>query len=185
MYGVIRMKYGYPEYESAPAVIFSDFYDYVKADKDISRVVIPQTYYGYGASLVDRANSEWLERHYPRAIKNVCYNVTISRWKFLHASGEELRELIQGLAEDYPLIDEEIHSRLEAEAKQEAFNSWAASDIDPDLEPEQLEDVMAYTGLIPAVWELLKVDSDGATIYADKEDIALMQRLIQELSANQ
>lgn len=183
MYGVIRMKYGYPEYESAPAVIFSDFYDYVKADKDISRVVIPHTYYGYGASLVHRANSEWLEHHYPRAIKNQCFNVTISRWKFLHASGEELRELIEKLAEDYPLIDDETHSRLEADEIAQAFNSWAASEIDADLEPGQIMDILEYSGW--GLGELLQIDTDGITVYMPNRERDNVRNLIAELSANQ
>lgn len=182
MYGVIVMEYGYPHYKEVPGTIFSDLYDYVKTNKDVARVVIPHTYYGYGSSLIDNANSEWLELHYPRAVKNVEFNVTISRWKFLHSSGEELREIIEKLAEDYPLISDDIHARLETEAKQEAFTAWIASDIDPDMTPEQIEDVMSYLGL--SVWEIAFMDNDGATVYTEKADIESLQTAIAELLAN-
>lgn len=185
MYGVIVTKYGYPEYESVPGSTFEELLEYVKKNENgnITRVVIPRTGYGYASSLIERANSEWLENHYPRAIKNVCFNVTISRWKFLHASGEELRELIQKLAEDHPLIDDEIHSRLETEAKEEAWHGWAASEIDSDLSPEELRDVLEYFST--GIWEILEIDTDGITVYLPKREIEAWQATISELSANQ
>lgn len=179
MYGVIVLEYGYPRYREAPANTFEEFLSYVKDNKDVWRVVVPQTGYGYGSGLVESANIEWLETHYKRAIKLVEYNATFSRSKFLRS--EDVQELIAGL-EDYPLLSDDIHSRLQTEAQIEAWASWAASDIDSDLSPSELLDVLAYFGT--AIWEVLQFDNDGTTVYLPKSEIEAWQATIAELSAN-
>lgn len=180
MYGVIVLEYGYPRYKSAPANTFEDFLSYVKANKDVWRVVVPHTGYGYETGLIESANIEWLETNYKRAVRLVEYNATFSRSKFLRS--EDVQEIIRGLAEDYPLISDDIHSRLQTEAQIEAWTGWAASDIDPDLTPEQLEDVLAYFGT--SIWEVLQFDNDGTTVYLPKSEIEAWQATIAELSAN-
>lgn len=181
MYGVIVLEYGYPRYKSAPANTFQEFMDYVKANKDVWRVVVPQTSYGYGSGLVESANIEWLENNFKRAVKLVEYNATFSRSKFLR--DEYVQEIIKGLAEDYPLLSDDIHSRLQSEAIEYAWQSWAASDIDSDLSPEQLRDVLDYFGT--DLWDVLQIDSDGATVYLPKSEIDAWQAVIAELSTNQ
>lgn len=181
MYAVIVKEYGYPRYKSVPAVIFDDLLEYVKKNKDVWRVVVPQTSYGYETGLIDSANIEYLETHYPRAVKLMEYNATISRWKFLQS--EDLQDIIKGLAEDYPLISDDIHSRLQNEAMEEAWNDWAASEIDDDLSPEQLLDVLEYFGT--GIWEVLQFDNDGTTVYLPKSEIEQWQATIADLSANQ
>ena len=180
MYGVIVREYGYPRYKSVEVYTFQEFLDYVKANKDVWRVVVPHTAYGYGTTLVDSANIEWLETNFKRAIQLVEYNATFSRSKFLR--DEYVQEIIAGLV-DYPLLSDDIHSRLETEAFEEAWQSWAASDIDSELSPTELRDVLDYfsTGL----WEVLQIDNDGATVYLPKSEIEAWQTVIAELSANQ
>ena len=178
-YGVIVKEYGYPRYKEAPATIFSDFLDYVKANKDVWRVVVPHTGYGYGTTFVDSANIEWMEDHYRRAFKLMEYNGTISRAKFL--ASDELQQIIAGLAEDYPLISDEYHSRIESAARLEHFRSELA-DIEDVLTFDQVDDVLAYSGY--SWWELVHTDSDGATVYMLKDDLELIATLISELAEN-
>lgn len=179
MYGVIVKEYGYPAYKSAPAVIFSEFLEYVKANKDVWRVVVPQTNYGYGSSFVESANIEWLEKHYPRAVKLMEFNATISRWKFLQS--EELQEIIAALAEDYPLIDEGYHSRIESAAHWEYFER-EATDLDDELSAEQIDDCLRYVG--SSYGEYVYTDSDGATVYMLDIERSFIRGLIAQLSAN-
>jgi hypothetical protein len=179
-YGVIVKEYGYPTYKDVAANTFDEFLDYVKANKDIWRVVVPMTNYSYGTTFVDSANLEWLEDHYPRAVKKMEYNATISRWKFLQS--EELQGIIAALAEDYPLIDDGYHSRIESAAHWEFFES-EARDLDDCLTADQIEDVLRYVGT--AHWEYVHTDNDGATVYMQKSDEDYIRSLIAELSANQ
>ena len=180
MFGVIVMLYGMPTYRGVEVYTFDAFLEYVKKNKDVWRVVVPMTSYGYGSSFVDSANIAWLEDHYPRAIQLIEYNATISRDKFL--KDEELQNIIAGLAEDYPLIDDGYHSTIEAAAHLEAWEQWAASEIDSDLEPEQIEDILRYVG--SSYGEYVYTDSDGYTVYTVKKEIEQLQTLISELREN-
>lgn len=179
-YGVIVKEYGYPTYKSAPAVIFSEFLDYVKKNKDVWRVVVPQTCYGYGKTFVDSANLEWLEDHYPRAVKKMEFNATIGRDKFLRS--EELQEIIAALAEDYPLIDEGYHSRIESAAHWWYFER-EATDLDDELSAEQIDDCLRYVG--SSYGEYVYTDSDGSTVYMMEKEQQDIRDLIAELSLNQ
>jgi hypothetical protein len=178
-YGVIVKEYGYPTYKDVAANTFDEFLDYVKANKDVWRVVVPQTCYSYESSFIDSANLEWLEDHYPRAVKKMNFNATISRWKFLQS--EELREIIAALAEDYPLIDDGYHSRIEAAAHWEYFE-LEASDLDDYLTADQIDDVLRYVG--SSYGEYVHTDNDGATVYMLKDDQDVIRSLIADLSAN-
>jgi phosphoenolpyruvate carboxylase len=179
-YGVIVKEYGYPTYKDVAANTFDEFLDYVKANKDIWRVVVPMTNYSYGTTFVDSANLEWLEDHYPRAVKKMEFNATISRWKFLQS--EELREIIAALAEDYPLIDDGYHSRIEAAAHWEFFER-EASDLDDYLTAEQIDDCLRYVG--SSYGEYVYTDSDGATVYMLEKEQDYIRALIADMSANQ
>jgi hypothetical protein len=181
MFGVIVKEYGVPTYRSVELYSFTEFYDYVKANKDVWRVVVPHTGYGYGTGLIESANLEWLEANFKRAIQLVEYNATFSRSKFLR--DEYVRELIQGLAEDYPLLSDDIHSRLQSEAQEEAWDSWAASEVDSDMSPSELLDVLEYSG--NGLWNVLQFDTDGSTVYFPKQEIEWLRAYIAELSANQ
>lgn len=180
MYGVIVLEYGYPRYKSVELYTFPEFLDYVKTNKDVWRVVVPQTGYGYGTGLVETANIEWLENNFKRAVKLVEFNATFSRSKFLR--DEYVQEIIKGLAEDNPLLSDDIHSRLQNEAFEDAWQSWAASDIDGELSPEQLRDVLSYFST--DLWEVLQIDNDGSTVYLPKSEIDAWQATIADLSAN-
>jgi hypothetical protein len=178
-YGVIVKEYGYPTYKDVAANTFDEFLDYVKANKDVWRVVVPQTCYSYGTTFVDSANLEWLEDHYPRAVKKMNFNATISRWKFLQS--EELQEIIAGLAEENPLIDDGYHSRIESAAHWEFFES-EARDLDDELSAEQIDDVLRYVG--SSYGEYVYTDSDGSTVYMQKSEQDYIRSLIADMSAN-
>lgn len=179
-YGVIVKEYGYPAYKEAPANTFDEFLAYVKKNKDVWRVVVPQTHYGYGSSFVDSANIEYMDDHYPRAVKHLEYNVTISRTKFLRS--EELQEIIAALVEDYPLIDDGYHSRIESAAHWEYFQSEAFS-LDDELTADQIDDCLRYVG--SSYGEYVYTDSDGATVYMLDGEQQYIRGLIAEMSANQ
>lgn len=148
---------------------------------EVERVVIPMTYYGYGASLIDDSNRRSIKRHYrANRFKSYGYALTMSAYQFLKHF--EFRELVEELQEQHPVFDTQDYSNLETETKESAFDDWVASDIDSELSPDQLRDVLNYFG--SDVCELVEIDSDGATPYVSKENIDLWKETIAGMMEN-
>lgn len=102
------------------------------------------------------------------------YGVVITRACL--AANPDIRETIKSL-EDYPLIDEELHSLVEMEAEDEAWESWAASDferlLDPDMDKDYPEDRIRE--LFDNAREVANVyweNEQGNNAYIDLERVA-------------
>lgn len=153
---------------------------------EVERVVIPFTYYGYGASVVDDSNRRSIEKHYSRArFQEHGYSLTMSASQFLR--NEEYREFIEELQEQYPIFNDQDYSELESEVlgehlvselvyalnAEEVDNLWTVEEVwelfnDPDVERIDW-------------WEYVELDTDGATPYAKKEDIATLAARLKKL----
>ena len=86
----------------------------------------------------------------------------------------ELTELVDGL-EDYPLIDDDMHSSVEMEREDEAWESWVRADLERltglDLDDYKDADVWsAYREAMEATNTYPVDEYDG--VYIDVERIA-------------
>jgi hypothetical protein len=161
---------------------------------EVERVVIPFTYYGYGASIIDDSNRRSIQRHYAaNRFKSFGYSLTMSAYQFL--KHEDFRELIEELQEQNPVFDSQDHSDLEYERKLE----FLVDEIETVLDKNDLfiagkassywtkryvQTVLEDSGKFePIEWlDSVMVDMDGATIYAETEDIEMLALQVQELS---
>jgi hypothetical protein len=162
---------------------------------EVERVVIPFTYYGYGASLIDDSNRRSIKKHYAaNRFKEFGYSLTMSSYQFLKHS--DFRELVEELQEKYPVFNEQDYSELETETKLEflvdeietyldkkelfiagnASSYWTKHYIREVLEihREGLEDI--------EWWEDVLIDIDGITPYAEEKDIERLALAVQERS---
>lgn len=156
--------------------------------REVDRVIIPYTFdfEGYGADLMSLSNNRSIKRDYKSRVKAYGHELSISAWQFLkHA---EFRELIEGLQENYPLYDDEDHSRLEDERHEQflvdeidwAFRQdetitedWSEEKIREVLHSGSVElnaDSQTWTDTRLDWWELVTTDNDGLTPYMTKED---------------
>lgn len=161
---------------------------------EVERVIIPFTYYGYGASLIDDSNRRSIKKHYAaNRLKDYGYNLTMSSYQFLKHS--DFRELIEELQEKYPIFDEQDHNELETETKLEFLVdeiSYVLTSDDSYELFELLPDTLYETkALVKEVlqsgdwtnriewWEHVEIDTDGATPYATKEAIKELTELVK------
>ena len=165
---------------------------------EVERVIIPNTYYGYGSTLIDDSNIRSIQRHYKKSrFKMMQYNLTMSASQFIR--NEHYRELVQELQEQYPVFDEQDYSELENETKLE----FLIDEIESVLDSKELfiagnassywtkhyiREVLEYRGGHPddditiEWWEAVEIDNDGATPYAEKTDIERLALEVQEKS---
>ena len=154
---------------------------------EVERVIIPNTYYGYGSSLVDDSNIRSIQAHYPRArFKMVQYNLTMSASQFLRNA--DYREFIEELLEQNPVFDEQDHSNLESETQLEFLVdelldvllvddsqlevNWTKKTILETLEAGEWDTRIEW-------WDYVEIDNDGATPYATKENIAHLAAILK------
>lgn len=165
---------------------------------DVERVIIPMTYYGYGATLIDDSNNRSIQRHYKNSrFKNMQYNLTMSAQQFIR--NEHYRELIEELQEQYPVFNEQDHSELETETKLDYLVDEIAYALINDesyelfeLLPETLQETKDlvrelleyrdenYSSPIEW-WEYVEIDTDGITPYAQEKDIPELATRVKEL----
>lgn len=157
---------------------------------EVERVIIPFTYYGYGASLIDDSNRRSIARHYrANRLKSYAYALTMSAWQFVH--NEELRELVEELQEQYPVFDEQDHSMLETETKLEFLVDelyYVLSDDETvDWTKESILEVLESGEWATRIewWEYVETDTDGYTMYSTKENIAHLAAIVKAKAAQQ
>lgn len=164
---------------------------------EVERVIIPQTFdfAGYGASLVSLSNSRSISRDYGRRVKPYGHELSISSWQF--KTHEEFRDIIQQLQEDYPLYDDEDHSRLESETLEDfivdelfyALDAEEGTDEDAKGAPlgtrEHIRDVLHSGDWDTNIewWEYCQIDNDGLTPYATEEDLKTLVELLKSRAA--
>lgn len=164
---------------------------------DVERVIIPMTYYGYGASLIDISNARSIERHYRKSrFKNVQYNLTMSASQF--ARNEHYREFIEELQEKYPIFNEQDYSELETETKLEHVVDEISYVITNDETLEGWPDTLYQTkDKVREIlqsgdwqtniewWDYVEIDNDGATPYATEENIQALAELVKAKAARE
>lgn len=159
---------------------------------EVERVIIPMTYYGYGASLVDDSNRRSIKKHYAaNRFKDYGYSLTMSSYQFL--KHEDFRELIEELQETNPVFNDSDYSELETETKleflvdeisyvvvnDETLEGWPNTLYETkDRVREILED---YNSPDSIDWyEFCCIDGDGYTPYAEKSDIEFLAEMVKE-----
>lgn len=163
-------------------------------DGEVKRVIIPHTYYGYGATLIDDSNHRSIQRHYKKSrFTKEHYSLTMSASQFVRNS--HYREFIQELAEQDPLFDEQDYSNLEHETKLEFIVDEIESELDRAglfiagkassyWTKHYVEMLLTDSGAHEEIewWEFVVIDVDGATPYAEKTDITRLALEVQALS---
>jgi hypothetical protein len=154
---------------------------------EVERVIIPNTYYGYGSTLIDDSNIRSIQRHYKRSrFKMMQYNLTMSASQFIR--NEHYREMIESLLEDYPLFDDSDHSMLESETQLEFLVDelfYVLSDDETQLEVNWTKETILET--LEAGewderiewWDYVEIDNDGATPYATEDQIKALAELLK------
>ncbi len=108
-------------------------------DEDTGEKYVSSTLFSHG----DYAGSETVGRANIRALQD-----SPGAWlQHLDYGYEQLwlpdtpenRELIEGLEDDYPLIDDEVLSQIELELEEEAWGSWIRRDLLHNL-PDSIQD---------------------------------------------
>jgi hypothetical protein len=159
---------------------------------EVKRVIIPNTYYGYGATLIDDSNRRSIKRHYRKSrFIDMHYSLTMSASQFIRNA--DYRELVEDLAEREPIFNDTDYSDLETETKLEFLVDELAYAIE-DMTKEEIGEVLeTRPTYLPNGewlddnidwWEYVEIDSDGATPYATKEDIEMLAALVKARAVN-
>ncbi len=128
----------------------------------------------YSGSIVEKANAKCIEDSYEEQdwVHPVCgdyntYAVAIGVTGLLTCDEDtfdELCETLEGLA-NYPLIDEDVHSELEMEGANEAWDSWCASDFTRALEKEYEDRAEFEWPDDSALYEFFVAQCEKANVY--------------------
>lgn len=86
-------------------------------------------------SIMDESNYRSLVRDFPYAFVRVSYSNCDGLATFAHIldHDEELRKVVVGLADEYPLYDESDWSELENEKKEESWDAYVWADLSSDV----------------------------------------------------
>lgn len=152
-----RQCFGKDEWSMAP--------EEKRMDKTVYE--IPYTGFSdYSGSMVERANLKYFLERYDDKIKHVIgghgsewgmiLKVNLNMWN--DDDWECFTDDVEGL-ENYPLIDEDLHSQMEQEAYDEGWNSWAKDDFKKEVwkviqdEVEQCKDPETFEAWFDAWFE--------------------------------
>lgn len=137
---------------------------------EIAYVSFPQTWYGYGTTYTMLANNEYLEKFHADDIHNFNTELFLKRELFFSddSNSTELQELFFYTQNEYALISEEIHSRMEYDAKMEFLNDEIRYEL--ELEDGEIEDLFQKLEIDYSEWA--DIDNDGYAVYALKGDLA-------------
>jgi hypothetical protein len=156
---------------------------------EVARVIIPQTWYGYGASVAMLSNHRSIKHHYrENKLKDYGTELSISSYQFL--KHPDMRDMIRELQEQYPIFNEQDYSELETETLLEFLVdeiSYVLIDDETDLWPETLYETKELVKeLLESgewdtrieYWEYCRLDNDGATPYSEKTEIEELAKMI-------
>lgn len=132
----------------------------------------------YSGSLVEKANAKCIEDTYgenewvhPVYGGHGTYAVAIGVTGLLGCDGDtfdELCEALEGL-DDYPLLDEELHSELEMEGADEAWDSWGKDSFVKALEDKFADDAEFAWPTDPALRTFFEEKRENANSYWECE----------------
>lgn len=149
------------------------------------------SYSDYSGSFVERANAEYFMEEYPDLFDQGYggYNTVwtgIPHDNLANNLPEDVYEKLEGDLsglEDYPLVDEERHSRMEYEAKAKYWEEDGRNDLRKELIENAGDDVLAHLAAVYADDETLDgwaEDRDehmnieeGANVYCNIERLAM------------
>lgn len=145
---------------------------------EIAYVAFPQTWFGYATNYVMLANNEYLEKFHADDIHEFNTELFLKRELFFSedTNSVELQELFFYIQNDYALISEEIHSRMEYEAKMEFIFDEIRYEL--EIETEEIEELFQKLEIDYSDW--VEIDNDGYTVYALKDDLAELFAILKE-----
>lgn len=139
--------------------------------------VVPRLLSGsdYSGSLVERSNHDAWARDFAdgdgkwwaHAVgSHGTYAIVIRAWAVPEDQEEAVTEFLAGL-QDYPLADEGLHSGLEIEAQNEAWDRWARTDFRRALEKAHGADLDHVDG--ERLWDLFGRASERSGRYWENQ----------------
>jgi hypothetical protein len=162
---------------------------------EVARVIIPQTWYGYGATVVSLSNHRSIKHHY-RENKFKDYGTQLSMSAYQFRKYPEFRDMIRELQEENPVFDSQDYSDLETETLMEFLVDEIASYLEETediLSPtrgahhswtkeyvrEALEGYGEHWDTRIEWWEYCRLDNDGATPYSEKTEIEALAEQVK------
>ena len=174
---VIR-DYSYGSPRNKECFDLEDMQAHLTEYPEIAYVAFPLTWYGYGTTYVMLANNEYLEKYHSDDTHAFSTELFLKRELFFNddSNSEELQELFFYVQNDYPVINDEISSRMEYEAITEFLNNEIRYEL--ELESDEIEDLFQKLGIDYSEWA--SIDTDGYSVYALKGDLEELFALLKE-----
>jgi hypothetical protein len=124
---------GNEQIEDLNSLYYGHLYTYHPYRRDIPETLVCvvdfATYSDYSGSLVEKSNCRYFLENFPDdVIRTYGGHGTEGIALNPHKVTEEVYEALCAL-ENYPLLDDELHSELETEAVDEAWESWCRADF--------------------------------------------------------
>lgn len=183
-------KEGIEELKSVATI--EELYELCKAG-EVFRVIIPQTWYGYGATVASLSNHRSIKHHY-RENRFKDYGMQLSMSAYQFHKYPDFRDMVRELQEQDPVFDSQDYSELETEVLLEALvdeisyviTDWEdTTHIWPETLYETKEAVReilesSYTSYEDRIewWEYCRLDTDGATPYSEKTEIEALAKQV-------
>jgi hypothetical protein len=156
---------------------------------EVARVIIPQTWYGYGATVISLSNHRSIKKHYAEnRFRDYGMQLSMSAYQF--RKYPEFRDMIRELQEEYPVFNEQDYSELESETLLDFLVdeiSYVLIEDEGGLWPETLYEIKEVVReLLESgnwenrieYWEYCRLDNDGATPYSEKTEIEELAKMI-------
>lgn len=149
-----------------------DMKTWLKDNPEVTHVVIPNSWFGYGATLISLANNESITRGFGKRTHTVGTELMFTRNQVMRF--DDLVELITYLAYDYPVHDDETFSRLETETIIEHVRDCLREETGDD--DETISDWLWDNVELWSDGETCFIDSDGLTPYMSEDSLAQLVR---------
>ena len=156
---------------------------------EVARVIIPQTWYGYGATVISLSNHRSIKKHYAEnRFRDYGMQLSMSAYQF--RKYPEFRDMIRELQEEYPVFNEQDYSELESETLLDFLVdeiSYVLIEDEGGLWPETLYEIKEVVReLLESgnwenrieYWEYCRLDNDGATPYSEKTEIEELAKMV-------
>lgn len=154
-----------------------DMKAWLKDNPEVTHVAIPNTWSGYGATLISLANNESITREFGKRVHTVGTELMFTRNQIMRF--DDLAELITCLAYDYPVHDDDTFSRLETETITEHVRDCLTSEL-YEFDDETITDWLWDNVELWSDGETCFIDSDGLTPYMSEDSLAQLVKAYRD-----
>lgn len=155
-------------------ILLEDLQAHLERHPEIAYVSVPQTYIGYGSSLVSDSNYATLQRDFEGVTHYFDSQLFVTRDTVFN--NEEFMDVFFQIKNEYALYDETDHSEREYDTLLEHVFDEVRYELEDTLDIDQFSELLCEKDI--SVHEYAHIDNDGSTPYMAKDDLETLMTLL-------